>query len=222
MESRTQRIFLGAAALAAGLNLVPAAAQTEADSEQRSVLDRIITPDMERREINEDKIDSEDFEFGVYYGVMSVEDFGSNEVTGIRLAYHISEDFFLEAAYGETTTSETSFELLNGSVQLLTPEEREFNYYNLSIGYNFLPGEVFISENWAFNSTFYLIAGAGNTDFAGEETFTYNVGMGLRFFATDWLALHFDVRDHIMDLDIFGEEKTTHNIEAHVGLTFFF
>ncbi len=222
MESRTQRIFLGAAALAAGLNLAPAAAQTEADSEQRSVLDRIITPDMERREINEDKIDSEDFEFGVYYGVMSVEDFGSNEVTGIRLAYHVSEDFFLEAAYGETTTSETSFELLNGSVQLLTPEEREFNYYNLSIGYNFLPGEVFISENWAFNSTFYLIAGAGNTDFAGEETFTYNVGMGLRFFATDWLALHFDVRDHIMDLDIFGEEKTTHNIEAHVGLTFFF
>ena len=222
MESRTQRIFLGAAALAAGLNLAPATAQTDEDSEQRSVLDRIITPDMKRREINEDRIDSEDFEFGVYYGVMSVEDFGSNDVTGIRFAYHVSEDFFLEAAYGETTTSETSFELLNGSVQLLTPEQREFNYYNLSIGYNFLPGEVFISDDWAFNSTFYLIAGAGNTDFAGEETFTYNIGMGLRFFATDWIALHFDVRDHIMDLDIFGEEKTTHNLEAHIGLTFFF
>ncbi|TQV82448.1 outer membrane beta-barrel domain-containing protein [Exilibacterium tricleocarpae] len=221
MESRNQRIFLIAAALAALLPLAPAQAQEDENAE-RSVLDRIITPDMERREIEEDQIDSEDFEIGVYFGVMSVEDFGSNEVTGVRFAYHVTEDFFLEAAYGETTTSETSFETLTGSVQLLTPEQREFSYYNLSVGYNFLPGEVFIGENWAFNSTFYLIAGAGNTDFAGEENFTYNLGMGLRFFATDWLALHFDVRDHIMDLDIFGEEKTTNNIEATIGLTFFF
>lgn len=236
MESRIQRIFLKAPSalsvvaslsVAATLLVFPLSLQAqeqtgEQSSQSRSVLDKIITPDMERRVIDEDVIDSEDFEIGIYSGIMSVEDFGSNTVTGVRFAYHISEDLFFEAAYGETTTEETSFELLNGSVQLLTDEERDLSYYNLSIGYNILPGEVFIGENWAFNSSLYLIAGAGNTDFAGEEHFTYNFGAGIRLFATDWLALHIDVRDHIFDLDIFGEEKTINNLEAHAGFTLFF
>ena len=36
------------------------------------------------------------------------------------------------------------------------------------------------------------------------------------------LAVHADVRDHMFDSDLLGEKKTTHNIEAHVGLTIFF
>jgi hypothetical protein len=34
--------------------------------------------------------------------------------------------------------------------------------------------------------------------------------------------LHVDMRDHIFDLDILGEELTTHNLELTMGLTFFF
>jgi hypothetical protein len=34
--------------------------------------------------------------------------------------------------------------------------------------------------------------------------------------------VHADVRDHLFDSDLLGEKKTTHNIEAHVGLTVFF
>ena len=38
----------------------------------------------------------------------------------------------------------------------------------------------------------------------------------------DWLAIHADVRDHIFDISLLGQEKTAHNLETHIGVTFFF
>jgi outer membrane beta-barrel protein len=62
----------------------------------------------------------------------------------------------------------------------------------------------------------------GKTNFAGDDRFTVNVGMGMRLMPMDWLAVHADVRDHIFDIDLLGQGKTAHNLEAHVGVTFFF
>src|SRR4029453_10517086 len=56
----------------------------------------IIDPQVERREIKRTRIDTEDFEVGAYVGVLSIEDFESNVVYGARLAYHLTDDFFLE------------------------------------------------------------------------------------------------------------------------------
>jgi hypothetical protein len=38
----------------------------------------------------------------------------------------------------------------------------------------------------------------------------------------DWLAVHLDMRDLVMDVDVFGKVKSTHNYEATLGLTAFF
>ena len=45
---------------------------------------------------------------------------------------------------------------------------------------------------------------------------------GYRFLATDWLALHADVRDHLFDMDLLGAKRTTNNIEITLGATVFF
>ncbi len=214
MESWLQRIVL-ASLLAAGAPF--ALAQTDDDT----ALDAIIDPGLERRVIREDRIDSENFEAGFFAGVMNVEDFGSNNVYGARLAYHISEDFFLEGLYGQTETSETSYETLSGSTQLLTDSQRKLKYYNLSLGITILPGEVFVGK-MAFNTNYYIIAGAGNTEFAEDEYFTYNFGGGFRFFATDWLALRVDVRNHVFSHSLLGEEKEIQNLETHLGATIYF
>jgi len=216
METWLKRLLLTVALSA--LSLMANAA----DTQTRSVLDKIITPNLERRDPVSPNIDTEDFELGFYAGIINVEDFGSNAVTGLRLAYHISEDFFAEANYAQSTLQETSFERLSGSTQLLSDEQRELNYYNLSLGYNLLPGEIFIGKDWSFNSAIYLLAGVGNTNFAGDDYFTYNAGIGLRLLATDWLALHFDVRSHIYEHELLGEAQTVFNLESHAGVTFFF
>jgi len=182
----------------------------------------VIEPDVERREIEPAKIDTEDFEVGVFVGEMSVEDFGVNTVAGARFAYHITEGFFVELAGGRTDTEQTSFERLSGAAQLLTDSERRYNYYNLSLGYNVLPGEVFIGRGRALNTALYVIGGVGKTSFAGDDRFTVNYGVGLRVLPLDWFAVHADVRDHVFDIDLLGQQKTAHNLEAHVGVTFFF
>ncbi len=67
-----------------------------------------------------------------YAGILNVQDFGSNPVYGVRAAYHVTEDFFLEGVYGRSELGETSFEKLSGDVELLSDDDRQFSYYNLS------------------------------------------------------------------------------------------
>ncbi len=184
--------------------------------------EQVIDPDVERREVKEPAIDAEDFEIGGFAGIMSIEDFGTDLVYGFRLAYHITEGFFVEGSAGRTEGGLTSFEVLSGGAPLLSDSERQYTYYNLNLGYNILPGEVFLGQSRAYNTNLYLIAGLGSTRFAGDDRFTVNLGAGYRFLLNDSLALHIDFRDHLFDIDLLGEEKTVHNLEAHLGVTVFF
>jgi outer membrane beta-barrel protein len=183
---------------------------------------QVIDPEVERREIKEPAIDKEDFEIGAFVGVMSIEDFGTNLVYGARIAYHLTEGFFVEGTVGQSDGGLTSFEILSGGAPLISDSERQLTYYNLNLGYNILPGEVFLGEGHAYNQQLYLIAGLGSTRFAGDDRFTVNFGAGYRFLLNDSVAIHADFRDHLFDIDLFGEEKTAHNLEAHVGVTVFF
>lgn len=186
-----------------------------------AVTEPVIDPKVERRKVNVPKIESSNFELGVYGGLLSIEDFGSNGVVGARLAYHVTESFFVEGSYGLSRGSKTSAEVL-GPFNLLTSNDRRYQYYALSAGWNALPGEIFIGENRAYNSALYLLIGVGDTKFGGDNRFTVNGGFGYRILLTDWLATHLDVRDYLYDTDITGEKKVVNNLEASLGLSFFF
>ncbi len=197
-------------------------ADATATKDGNATQQQVIQPQIKRRTIDIDKIDTEDFEIGVYSGLLSTEDFGTNLVIGVRAAYHVTEGVFFEAAYAKSDTSETSYERLSGGAPLLSADQRALTYYNASIGYNLLPGEAFLGRNWAFNTALYVIGGVGITSFAADDRFTVNFGAGYRFLATDWLAVHLDVRDHVFDIDLLGKAKTAHNLEMTGGVTVFF
>ena len=94
--------------------------------------------------------------------------------------------------------------------------------FDLSVGYNIFPGEIFLARNHAKVSTVYVIAGLGTTKFDDASHETVNVGAGLRVFLADWSAVQLDVRDHIFSLNLLGQPQTTQNLELTLGLTFFF
>jgi len=183
---------------------------------------RVVEPEVTRREIKVPKIRSSNVELGLFYGELSIEDFGAHPVSGITVAYHITEDFFFQAEAGRAKAGRTSFEVLNGGVQLLTDSERQFTYYDLSLGYNFLPGEAFLGRGVAMTSAFYLIGGFGGTDFAGDTKFTLNFGAGYRVVPIDWMAVHVTVQDHVFQTSLLGTTKLTNNLEARLGVTVFF
>ncbi|MCB4434840.1 outer membrane beta-barrel domain-containing protein [Alteromonas sp. McT4-15] len=181
----------------------------------------IIEPNLERRDIREADIDSENVEIGVFAGQVSIEDFSSSSIVGVSLGYHITENIFVEATYAQADAGETSFEILSGGAPFLTEEEREYRYYDLSVGYNF-NGELFVTQNTVFNTDFFVTVGGGSTDFGGESQFTLSLGAGYRVLITDYFALRLDVRDRIFNSEIIGEEKDTHNIQYTLGATYFF
>lgn len=182
----------------------------------------VVEPQVQRRTVKVPHIRSNNIELGAYYGMISIQDFGTQPVEGLRADYHITEDFFFEASYGRADAGKTSFELLSGGIQLLSSAERRFTYYNLSLGYNVLPGEIFIGRNVAMTSALYLIGGIGSVKFAGDQDFTVNFGAGFRVLPTDWLALHIDVQDLAFRSDIFTVYRLQNNLQATLGMSVFF
>jgi outer membrane beta-barrel protein len=182
----------------------------------------VIEPQVERRRVKEPAIDTENGEGGLFVGLISIEDFGTSTVIGVRGTTHITEDIFLEGSSGWAKGGLTSYEVTAGGARLFTDEDRDYIYYALNIGWNALPGEIFIGKNRAYNSAFYFTVGVGGTTFAGDNRFTLNGGMGYRILITDWIAAHFDFRDYMFDIDVLGEKKVAHNLEGSLGITVFF
>jgi outer membrane beta-barrel protein len=182
---------------------------------------RVVEPEVARRQVKVPRIHSSNIELGADYGLISIEDFGTHPTYGFTLAYHITEDFFFQGEVARSRAGQTSFETLS-QIQLLTESERRFTYYDLSLGYNFLPGEAFIGRGRAMTSAFYLIGGIGGTDFGGDTKFTVNFGAGYRVVPADWLAFHIAIQNHVFQSSILGSTKLTNNLEARIGTTVFF
>ena len=218
MDRRLHVLLLTVVALAASAGTDAAAQEATARPENPQVVE----PQVERRAVTRPGIDTENFEAGAFVGTLSIEDFGASLVYGVRIAYHFTEDVFAEATIGSAEAGRTSYEDLSGSVDLLTDDERQFTSYDLSVGWNVLPGEAFLGGKRAMPSSLYLTLGAGSTRFADDDFFTVAIGAGYRLLVTDWLAVHVDARDLIFETDLLGSSKTTQNLQFTFGLTAFF
>jgi outer membrane beta-barrel protein len=206
------------ALLALAFAALPAIAQVQ---DQKPGNEQVIVPEVPRREVKLPRFPSKDFEIGVFGGVYSTQNFGSSPVGGLRLGYHITEDIFVEGVLAQTTVTDDSFrQILPGGV--FTDNKEKLQYYNLSAGFNVLPGEVFIGSKWAKATAVYLIGGVGSTKFNQQRRQTVNFGLGLRLMLADRWAVQVDMRDHVFTLDLLGKRQSTQNLELTSGLTFFF
>src|SRR6202453_2609695 len=223
METRLCSVLL-AAALLAGCSWFhrgeQAPTQIVAEDSQRQP--PVIEPQVNRRDVKTPKIKAKDFEVGAYFGALSIQDFGTNPVYGVRAAYHVTEDIFFEGYLARSKAGTTSLEDVFPDITVVSSSGRHFTYYDLDLGYNVLPGEIFLGRGRAFNSALYVLVGMGDVKFADKDQFAINFGAGERLLITDWLALHLDVRDHIFETSLTGRTKNVDNIEATLGLTVFY
>ena len=220
MDRRIQLFLLSVAAAAVLLPVRHAGAQESPAATEDTP--QVVEPRVERRAISTPEIDTENWEAGLFVGSISIEDFGVSFLYGGRIAYHFTEDVFAEATVGSAKAGKTSYEDLSGAAELLTDSERQFTYYDLAIGWNTLPGEVFLGGNRAMPSAVYFTLGAGSTRFGGDDHFTIALGAGLRLLVTDWVAIHLDARDLMFESDLLGENKLTQNLQFNLGVTAFF
>jgi outer membrane beta-barrel protein len=157
----------------------------------------------------------------IYAGYLAIENFDTNPVIGLKIGYHISEDLFVQGSYARSEVGETSFEKLGGGAPLLSDDERDVEYYLVSLGFNLFHGEAFFTDSTTFNTVSYVSGGIGNTDFAGDDRYTIALAVGYRTLFADGFSVDVEMRDLIFDMDIFGSDDTTHNLELTLSLNLF-
>ena len=201
---RTPALLLSAllAAVAA-----PALAQTPAPpaNPQQPANEQVIVPQVERRDVRVPKFPSKDIEISALVGTYATQSFGASTVAGLRLGYHLSEDFFVETTFAQTKVT-----------------DKKLSYYNVSAGYNIFPGEIFLGNKYAKASSIYLIGGVGSTKFANQRKQTFNVGFGFRVLFSDRFAVRVDMRDHIFSYDLLNVRQNTQNLELTTGIAYYF
>jgi outer membrane beta-barrel protein len=202
--------------------LLSSAAFAQSTPSTQPANEQVVVPQVERRDVKLPKFPSKDIEVGLIGGVYSTENFGAHAVYGLRLGYHITEDFFVQANLAQTKVSDQNFrQLLPGGGIFQKPEEK-LTYYNVSAGWNVLPGEVFIGSNRAKATAVYLLGGIGSTKLAERRRSTLNFGLGMRMLVADRAAFNFEMRDHVFSIDLLGPRQTTHNLELTGGFAWYF
>ena len=142
------RLRLARASLAAGILFLGAvllrparAADAPPPPPGPTANEQVIDPQVDRRDVRIPHIPSRNFEAGLFTGTYDTQNFGASLVAGARLGYHITEDVFVEAVYGQTRVSDQDFRnILPGGI-FPTPHQT-LRYYDLTAGYNVLPGEL--------------------------------------------------------------------------------
>lgn len=183
--------------------------------------EQVVVPQVDRRDLKLPKFPSKDFEVGAFGGVYSAENFGASGIAGLRLGYHITEDVFVQANFAATKVSDENFrQILPGGI-FPSPKET-LSYYNLSVGANVLPGEVFLGRNRAKATAVYLIGGIGSTKLGEQRRQTFNFGLGMRLLLAERAAIQVDLRDHIFSIDLLGKRQSTQNLELTTGFSWYF
>jgi outer membrane beta-barrel protein len=193
---------------------LPAMAQTRNEP--------VVVPQVERRDLKLPQFPSKDVEVGAFAGIYSTENFGSSAVYGLRLGYHITEDFFVQANLAQTKVSDEQYRALLPGGGIFAQPEETLRYFNLSVGWNVLPGEVFIGTNRAKATSIYLLGGVGSTRLAERRLQTFNLGLGVRALVAQRLGVHLEMRDHIFSIDLLGPRQSTHNLELSGGVAWYF
>lgn len=218
---RIQRPALPLLTTALALCPIWVSAADEPPAKAQPADEQVIVPQVERREVRLPRFPSRDFAIGVFAGTYATQNFGSSLVGGLRAGYHVTEDVFVEAVYAQTKVSDEMFrQILPGGI--FAQETQTLSYYNLSAGYNVLPGEVFIGRNVAKASALYVIGGIGTTKIAQQSRQTLNFGIGTRVLFWERVAAQIDMREHIFSLDLLGKRQDTKNLELTAGFTFYF
>ncbi len=167
------------------------------------------------------RIDSEVFDLGVTAGVVNIADFNGEWALGVSATFQASENFFLQYNFIQADSSPSAYE--NSQGLLFDGGDRTFRHYDLLVGYRLFQGEFFAAGERARLSSLYLVGGAGETRFGGEENFTTTLGVGYEVALTRDILVRLDYRAYLYDSSLIAdEERSVTSNQMSAGVSYLF
>jgi outer membrane beta-barrel protein len=222
LGSAVLRGAVAPAALAAALAAIPYTAAAQCVDEElkdelvggrhyRGVQDRLFTKAFRH-------------ELSVMGGYYAADLYSSNWLVGGAYTFHFSEDLALEASFDYTrfrSAAADTFQARFPEVQLQTSTNNPGLLYFGHLVYSFAYGKL----RWAGGGTtrfdFNVALGAGVTDDTTARGLTGSAGLGAKLYFGKWFALRWDVRDHLLQEALVGDEHIVNDILVTLGASIF-
>jgi outer membrane beta-barrel protein len=150
--------------------------------------------------------------------------YSSSWVVGGAYTFHFSEDLALEASAELTrfTSAVTdAYERRYPQIQILDRTDKPGRLYFGHLVWSFAYGKLRWMGDGTSRFDFNLAFGGGVTDDTTSRGVTASAGLGTKFYFGKWFALRFDVRDHVLQETLVGDEHLVNNILVTLGASVF-
>lgn len=216
------RLAVIAAVVGCTLGLVPRAARAQCVDEElkqeliggrhyRGVQDRLF-------------IKAFRHEFSFMGGWYAADLYSSNYVLGGAYTFHFSEDLALEASFQYTRFHSDAADTFNQRFPTLVLETASNNPGLLYFGHviwSYAYGKLRWLGGGISRFDFNIALGAGVTDNTTSIGVTGSAGLGTKWYFGKWFAVRFDVRDHVLQEELIGQQHLVNDIIATLGLSVF-
>jgi outer membrane beta-barrel protein len=174
-----------------------------------------VDPNIKRPEVQVKRIKAQDYELGGYAEGIVLDRNHSVGLYGVRAAYHKTDKLFVEGNIA--FSSKIGFEDIRQIAGASDDAGLDYSTYEFSVGYDLIPGDLYITQSYTLPFSFYAIGGVGYVDYEGDGNLAYSYGGGLRVTPTDYFAIRFEVRNQA-----WSDKKTNDNATFSVGVSGFF
>jgi outer membrane beta-barrel protein len=163
-------------------------------------------------------------ELSVMGGYYAADLYSSFPVVGGAYTFHFSEDFALEGSYQYTRFTSAVTDTYERRFPQISLEESTNKPGNLYFGHliwTFAYGKLRWMGGGISRFDFNFALGAGVTDDSTARGLTGSAGFGTKFFFGKWFAIRADLRDHVLQEALIGDEHIVNDVIFTLGLSVF-
>jgi outer membrane beta-barrel protein len=221
-DRRTSGAVLAAAALGVTASLVASEARAQCVDDElkqelvggrhyRGVQERLFTKTFRH-------------ELSAMGGVYAADLYSSSWLAGGAYTFHFSEDLGLEASvqFNRFRSEVTeSYERRYPQIQIIDNPDKPGSLYFGHLVWSFAYGKLRWMGGGVSRFDFNLALGAGVTDDSTSRGVTGSGGIGAKFFFGQWFAVRMDVRDHVLQEVLVGDEHLVNDVIVTLGASVF-
>jgi outer membrane beta-barrel protein len=157
-------------------------------------------------------------------GYYAADLYSSSYVVGGMYTFHFSEDFALEASYQYTrfqSAVTSTYERRFPQISLEESTDKPGNLYFGHLIWTFAYGKLRWMGGGISRFDFNFALGAGVTDDQTARGLTGSAGLGAKLFFGKWFAVRADLRDHVLQEALVGDEHIVNDVIFTLGMSVF-